>query len=148
MASALRHLKTMELHHGVAGVAGLALDGAVAFGTGVAVGEVYHRYGDRWYGKHAPKLVGALGKAVAIGLAVAGHGGLISGVFNAAGDAGVAIAGLDVGLRHARKSSGKRAVLIPEKAALPAGGSETSLGGRPAGKGMSWAAIQDMASAR
>ena len=148
MASALRVMKTMDVHHGVGGVAGLALDGAVAFGTGVAIGELYHRKSDKWYGKQSAKLAAAGGKAVAIGLTLLGHGGLFSGMFNAIGDAGIAISGLDVGLRHARKSSGKRAVLIPEKAALPPGGSETALGGRPAGKGMSWDQIQEMAAAR
>lgn len=148
MASAFSMIKRGDYGHGVGGLAGVFVDGGVAFVTGVGIGELYHRKGNKWYGKHAPKLVAAVGKAGALlSMAFLGEG-IVTGALNAAGNAGLATSGLEVGLKHARSSSGKKAILWPKDKALPAGAEDTALGAAPAGKGMTWNQIEELARSR
>lgn len=148
MASAFKMIKQGDYSQGIGGLAGIAVDGGVAFVTGIGIGELYHRKGNKWYGKHAPKLVAAAGKALALlSMGVLGEG-FVTGSLNAAGNTGLAVSGLEVGLRHARSSSGKKAILWPKDKALPAGAEDTALGAAPAGKGMTWNQIEELARSR
>ncbi len=154
MASAIALMKKMELNTPVKGVAGLLIDGAVGFGASYGMGQVYHRYGDKWAGKNVARLTAAVGKLGAVGLSLAsgGHATFGSTVLNSVGQAGINAIGLEMGLRHARSHTGKKAVLIPKTAALSAGASEmTSLGAlgkAAAGRGMSWDQIEELAAGR
>lgn len=166
MASALSLMKSgvkhMDLGHGMVGVGGVLLDTGVGFATSYGIGQIYHRYGDKSkVAKHLPKIVAAVGKGVAIVMQLVTGGGasVVGGVADAFGQAGVNAMGLELGLRHARGSTGKRAVLVPKDAALPAGATEMqsalgsgtgvgALGEAPAGRGMSWDQIEELAAGR
>src|SRR5262249_39801439 len=143
-------MKRMDVATGMRGVGGLALDTGVGFGASYAIGQVHARYRDKWFGKNAPYLAGAVGKLGAVALSVfSGSPGLGVGVLDAIGQAGVNAIGLDMGLRHARKSTGKQAVLLPAGAALPAGGVAIgALGKAPVGKGLGWDQIEELAQGR
>src|SRR3990167_655994 len=139
MASALALMKMgfgrMDLDHGVRGVSGVVLDSAVGFGASFGLGEVYHRYGDKWYGRHAPKIVAAGGKLAAVAVAMFTGPGLAAGMLDAVGQAGLNAYGLELGLRHARKATGHKVQIVPKNAALPPGGKDvTSIGDLPAGR--------------
>jgi len=146
MASAMSVMKKMEIDTGVKGILGLALETGVGFGTSFALGQWYHRRSDKWDGKHCKSA------AVALALVHGGHANFLGGIADAAGQAGVNALGLDLGLRMARKATGKKAVLISSTAALPAGATEmTSIGalGKAApGRGLNWDQIEELASGR
>lgn len=148
MASAMHALSHEDFTHGVEGVGGALLGGGLAFATGFGIGELYHRKGDKWYGKHAPKIVTAVGKAAAIASCVLGGPQLLTGSMNAIGDAAAATLGLEYGLKHARSSSGVKGILWPKDKALPPGAKETALGAAPAGKGMTWDQVEELARSR
>jgi hypothetical protein len=155
MASASHLMKKMNLSTGKHGVTGVLLDGAVGFGASYALGQIYHRKNDKWYGKNAPRIAAIAGKLGAIGLAMySGSPGLAVGVVNSVGQAGINAIGLEMGLRHARKSTGKKAVLVPADADVKkiAGASEmTSIGAlpkAPAGRSLSWDQIEELATGR
>lgn len=156
MASLKQLAKKMNLSTGLGGVGGLLVDGAVGFGASFAIGQVYHRKGDTWYGRNVARLAAAVGKggAVLLSMASGGRAGLAVGLANSIGQAGLNAWGLDLGLRHARAASGKKAVLLPASADLSkiTGASDvTSMGalGRAApGRGMSWSQIEELASGR
>jgi hypothetical protein len=154
MASALHLMKKMEINTPVKGVGGLVMDGAVGFGASYALGQAYHRYTDKWYGKQAPRLAAVAGKlgAVALSYASGGHQTWAGALANSVGQAGLNAIGLEMGLRHARSATGKKAVLIPSGAALPAGASEMAsigeLGRAPSGRGLSWEQIEELAQGR
>jgi hypothetical protein len=156
MSSAMALMKKMDVGTGEHGVLGLALDGAAGFGASYALGRVYHQYGDKWYGRNAPRLAAAVGKlgAVAISMLHGGEGSIVGGVVNSVGQAGLNAMGLELGLRHARKKTGKKAVLVPAATDLKkiAGASEiTTMGalGRAApGRGLSWDQIEELAAGR
>lgn len=148
MASAKHLMKRMNLGMGP-GVGMVLLDTGVGFGASYAIGQVYHRKGDKWYGKHAARLAAAAGKLGAVVLSMTTGPGLMAGMANSVGQAGVNAIGLEMGLRHARKATGKKAVLLPAGAALPAGASEMTsigaLGRAQPGRGMSWDQIEELA---
>jgi hypothetical protein len=154
MASAMSMMKKMNLAHGVRGPAGLLFEGAVGFGASYAMGQAYHRYNDKWYGKQAPRIAAIGGKLGAMALSMMGHHGAVVGGMDIIGQAGINAIGLEMGLRHARKSSGKTAVLVPAGTDIKkiAGASEmTSIGalGRAApGRGLSWDQIEELAQGR
>lgn len=129
----------------------VAVDGAVGFGASYAIGQVYHRYGDKWIGKHVARIAAVLGKLGAVITAALGWG-MTAGGLNAVGQSGVNAIGLEMGLRHARAATGKRAVLIDKGAALPGGAQEATsigdLGDTPPGRGAGWDAIDELASYR
>lgn len=153
MASAMTLFKKMNLGTGIHGVTGLVVDGAVGFGASYAIGQAYHRYSDKWYGKNAPRLAAAIGKlgAVAISMVTGGHAGLAVGVVDAVGQAGINAIGLDMGLRHARKATGKRALLVPAGTDINKISGATAIGAlgkAQPGRGLSWDAIEELASGR
>ncbi len=153
MASAMHLMKKLNFSMGV-GVGAVALDGAVGFGASYAIGQVYHRYNEKWYGKHAPRIAAVAGKLGAVAAQMFLGPGVTAGVCNAVGQAGLNAIGLEMGLRHARAKTGKKAVLVPRDADVKkiAGASEmTSMGalGRAApGRGLSWDQIEELAAGR
>ena len=154
MASAMTILKKMELNTPMKGVGGLVLDTGIGAGVSYGIGRAYSQHGDKFYGKHAARIAavgGKLGALVTTYLS-GGHATFIGGGLNAAGQAGVNAIALEMGLRHGRDASGKRAVLVNKNAALPAGASDmTSLGALGAaapGRGLSWAQIEELAAGR
>lgn len=153
MASAMSLMKNMELSSGHVGLVGVALDTGVGFGASYALGRAYHAYGDKWYGKQAPRLAAIVGKVGAIAAAMMGHApGIVAGTLNSVGQAGVNAIGLELGLRHARKSSGKKAVLVPAGTDIKkiAGATEVTtmgaLGKAAPGRGLSWDQIEELAA--
>lgn len=143
-------IKKMDLSTGMHGVTGLAVDGAVGFGASYAIGQAYHRYNDKWYGKNAPRVAAVVGKlgAVVASVMSGGRPGLVTGAVNAVGQAGLNAIGLEMGLRHARKSTGKKAVLVPAATDLSKITGATAMGalGRAQpGKGLSWDQIEELA---
>lgn len=154
MASAMHIMKKMEINSGVKGITGVLLNSAVGFGTSYGLGQLYHRHSDKWYGKQGARITAAVGKLGAIGMSIASGGPATwpGGILDAVGQAGLNAIGLEMGLRHARKSTGKKAVLIPDTMALPAGAAEmTSMGalGKAApGRGLSWDQIEELAAGR
>ena len=113
---------------------------------------MYHRYGDKWYGKQAPRIAAVAGKLGAVALSMYSGQSLAVGVVNSVGQAGLNAIGLEMGLRHARAKSGKKAVLISSTAALPAGATEMAsigaLGQAAAGRGLTWDQIEELAQGR
>lgn len=158
MASALRLIMSAKngarLDFGFGGVGGMLADTTVEVGAGYAIGQVYHRYGHTTAGKYAPRLAAIGGKlgALILSAATGGNGHPFVGVLNGIGSAGAAGVGLELGLRHARSQTGKRAVLLPKDAALPANGREiTTIGAlppAPAGRALSMEQIEELAMQR
>jgi len=153
MASAMHLLKTMKLSTAPRGAVAIGLDAGIGFGASYALARAYHQYSDKWAGQHAFRLAAGIGKGAALVLSyMAGEPTFASTLFNSVGQAGLNGIGLDMGLRHARAKTGKRAVLVSSGGALPAGASEMAsigaLGTAPEGRGMSWAQIQEVAAGR
>lgn len=156
MAGALALMKKMEINTPVKGIVGVLGDTGVGFGASYAIGQVYHRYGDKWAGKNVARITaigGKLGALLCSALA-GGHQTFVGNFANSVGQAGVNAIGLDLGLRHARKATGKKAVLVPAGAdlkSLPGATDITAigaLGNTPSGRGLSWSQIEELASGR
>lgn len=152
MATVMEMMKYGEINTPVRGVMGVALDAGIGFGASYGLGQVYHRYGDKWAGKHAPRIMALAGKvgALTVSLMAGGSQTFLGNALNTVGQAGINAMGLELGLRHARKATGKQAVLVPA-GALPAGATELGahqLGAAPAGRGLSWAQIEELAASR
>lgn len=155
MSSLARLMKKGDFHHGVDGLVGMAAEGAAGFGVSYLIGQAHHRYGDKWYGKNAPKLAAAAGKGLAVVAHYFGMSPLVVGGLDVAGQAGLNAMGLELGLRQARGSTGKKAVLVPQHTdvkTLPAGSSEAThmgaLGKAAPGRGLTWDQIEELASGR
>lgn len=151
MASVLAMMKKLEINTPAKGVGSIALDSGVGLGASYAIGQVYSRFSDKWYGKRAPYIFAAGGKLAALGLSLMAGGNqtFVGNMFNSIGQAGINAIGLEMGLRHGRKATGKQAVLLPAGASLPAGATAMgALGEAPAGRGLSWDQIQELASGR
>lgn len=156
MASAMAVLKRMEINTPAKGVGSIALDAGVGFGASYGIGQVYHRYGDKAWGRNVARIAGGAGKGLAVlcSYLAGGHQTFLGNMFNSVGQSGINAIGLEMGLRHARSSTGKKAVLVPSDADVKkiAGASEmTSIGalGRAApGRGLSWDQIEELAQGR
>ena len=153
MPSAKHLMKAMTLNTPARGVMGLVLDAATGFGASYAIGQVYTRYNQKWAGKNAAALAAAVGKGGAAVLSVMNHGhaSFASTLLNSLGQAGVNAYGLGLGLRHGRKATGQKGILVPsatDAKAIPGASEMTSLGalGRaPAGSGMDWGEVYRLA---
>lgn len=136
------------------GVWGLMLEGGVGAGASYGMGHIYHRYGNHAVGKHVHKITAAVGKlgAIALNLFMGGGYHWSTGVFNAVGQAGIDAYFLEMGLRHARESTGKVAALLPagtDLSKIPGAEKATSMGAlesAKAGRGLSWDQIEALAS--
>jgi hypothetical protein len=124
-----------------AGFGMMVADTAVGFGGSVALGELYVRYHDKWYGKYMPEIVGGVGKVLE-GILIATQGvGWLSGIAGSLGQVGVNAAGLDLGMEHARKKLGVKVAVTP--AAVPAA---PKVGALPAGRGLAWDQVSELAA--
>jgi hypothetical protein len=154
MPSAMTLMKKLEINTTAKGIGSIALDAGIGFGASYGIGQAYHRYNDKWYGKNVARIAGGVGKGLAVvcSALAGGHQTFLGNAFNTVGQSGIDAIGLEMGLRHARKATGKKAVLIPATAQLPAGASEmTSIGalGRAApGRGLTWDQIEEIATGR
>lgn len=148
MASAAALMKRMDLSTGKKGVTGVVLEGVVGFGASYALGQVHHRYQDKWAGKNAPRIMAIAGKlgAIATSYFHGGHPNMVTGVIDAVGQAGLNAIGLELGLRHARGATGKKAVLVPTSLPGKAATAVGALGQAAPGRGLSWSQIEEMAS--
>lgn len=150
LASMTKGVKHMDLGHRP-GLMGFAVDTAVGAGASFGIGEIHARYEDNWYGKHIAKIAAIVGKlgAVVASVAMGGGASWLTGTADAVGQAGVNAMALEWGITHGLKAKGKRAVVIGEKDALPAGGSErTAMGALPPadpGRAASFEQIAEMA---
>jgi hypothetical protein len=153
MPSAKHYMKAMTVNTTPKGLTSIALDAAVGFGASYGIGQVYSRFTDKWAGKNIAALSGVVGKLGAAALSVMndGHATFASTMLNAAGQSGVDAYGLGLGLRHGRKSAGKKAILVPtgtDARSIPGGSDMTSLGalGRaPSGTGLDWDQVYALA---
>jgi len=154
MATALEMVRSMEINTPVRGLVDVTMDAGIGFGASYGIGHVYHRFSDKWYGKKAPVIAAVVGKVGAMAFSAMGGGrqNFVGSAMNSIGQAGVNALGLEMGLRHARKATKKKAVLIADTDALPAGATELGarhhLGAAPAGRGLSWAQIEELAAGR
>ena len=113
-------------------------EGALGFGVGLGIGELYVRHQDKWVGRNAPWIATAFGKGLAalIQIFTGGHGGLVAGLADVVGQSGATAVGLETGLDHARKSS----------SALPPKTSMGELLPASAGRAMSWQQLAEIAA--
>jgi hypothetical protein len=151
MASALHLMRHMDLGH-ESGPLGVLVEGGLGFGVSYGIGRVYHQYGHKWAGRNVARLTAIAGKVGALVSSVALGPGWVTGCINTAGQAGLNAIGLDLGLRHARKKTGMKGVLVHEGTDVKKlGGHEMSaigaLGKAQPGRGLSWDAIEELASA-
>jgi hypothetical protein len=158
MASALtlmsRGVTDMDLHHGVPGVAGVVLDTAVGAGASYGLGQVYARYRDQWYGKHAPTLAAVAGKVGAVALNMFAHGSAAhwtSGVLDSIGQAGVNAKFLEMGIGHGMKAVNRHVVVLPQGTDTKklADGTDVLVGALPpaaAGRALSFEQIEELAA--
>lgn len=119
MASSLSTMKTM---YGK-GIGAMFAGTAVGFGASVALGTLYGKYRDKWYGQWMPAFFAAGGKLAALGvfLATKGRAMVASTVLNDFGQAGVNALGLDLGVKAGLKWAGQELAVVPKGATLPAG---------------------------
>lgn len=154
MASLVKVMEKMSYNTPLKGIAGLGLETAIGGAASYGIGRAYAQHGDKFWGKKAAHLaagVGKIGAAVMAGLS-GGQATYLGGALNAVGQAGVDAYFLEKGLRHGREKMGKKAALLPKNAALPAGAEDMTsigaLGAAPAGRGLSWDQIQEIAEGR
>jgi hypothetical protein len=154
MANLAKVMQRMSYNTPVKGIAGLVLETGVGGLASYGIGRVYGQYGGKdgkWYARKAAHLAGGIGKigaAVVAGMS-GGHSTYLGGVLNAVGQSGVDAIFLEKGLRHGRDKAGKKSALLPKGMALPSGAEDMTsigaLGAAPAGRGMSWAQVQEIA---
>lgn len=134
------------------GLAGFALNGVTALGAGAGIGYAYGRYRKTWIGQNSPRLAAAVGKLGAALLAVFGAPHLLTGVVDSVGQAGLTAVGMERGLEAGRKAAGYQLVAKPAAAALPAGWEQVERIGElppaPAGEGLSWTELNELADMR
>jgi hypothetical protein len=143
----------MDLSSGVRGVVGVALDTAVGGAASYGLGQVYARWRDKPYGKHAPTIAAVVGKVGAVALNVFAHGSAAhwtSGVFNSIGQAGVNAKFLEMGIAHGMKAADRHVVVLAkgvDPKSIP--GADTVMGALPGaapGKALSFEQIEELAS--
>lgn len=119
MASSLSTMKSM---YGK-GLGAMFAGTAVGFGASVALGTLYGKYREKWYGQWMPAFFAAGGKLAALGvfLATKGNAMLASTVLNDFGQAGVNALGLDLGVKAGLKWSGQELHVVPKGTALGPG---------------------------
>jgi hypothetical protein len=156
MASAAALMKKMDLNGPKVGAVAVLADGALGFVTSFAIGQVYHRWGTvdnpKWAAKNVARLAAGIGKLSAVLLfAKAGHPTVLGGLMNTVGQAGLNAIGLEMGLNHARKATGKKAAIVPADfnvKSVPGASEYTQIGalGTVApGRGMSWDQVEELA---
>jgi len=112
-------LKTMTVGYGK-GLGAMFAGTAVGFGASVALGTLYGKYREKWYGQWMPAFFAAGGKLAALGvfLATKGRSVVASTVLNDFGQAGVNALGLDLGVKAGLKWAGEELHVVPKGTAL------------------------------
>ena len=155
MPSAARLMKQLNLNSPKVGVVAVLGESALGFCSSYAIGQLYHRYGTgdnvKWAGKHVARIFAVAGKLVAIGSYMKYGPTVVGGAFNTMGQAGINAVGLEMGLNSARKSTGKKAAIVPADfnvKTIPGASEYTqigALGTAAPGRGMSWDQIEELA---
>lgn len=148
MASSLRTMKSMYGH----GLGAWAAGTAVGFGASVALGTLYGKYREKWYGQWMPAFFAAGGKLAALGVFMASKGrALVSAaVLNDVGQAGVNALGLDLGVKAGLKWAGEELHVVPAGTKLAAGAHRIAGDLPPAQVGRSLAeiSVEELANLR
>jgi len=144
-------LKTMQVMYG-RGLGALFAGTVAGFGSSVALGTLYGKYRDKWYGQWMPAFFAAGGKLAAIGvyLATKGHGVVSTALLNDVGQAGVNALGLDLGVKAGLKWANQELAVVPKGAALPAGAHRIAGDLPPAqvGRGLRDITVEELANLR
>jgi hypothetical protein len=144
-------LKTMQLHHG-RGLGAAVVGTASGFAGSVALGALYGKYRDKWWGKWMPAFFAAGGKLSALALFVGskGHLHMPAVILNDLGQAGVNALGLDLGIKAGLKWADKQLVVMDAKGALPSGGVRIAGELPPAdpGRGLENISVEELANLR
>lgn len=150
MASALDTLDRMNVHHGY-GVAAAVGGTVTGFAASVALGTLYGKYREKWYGQWMPAFFAAGGKlaALAIFLGSRGRLRLPAVLANDFGQSGVNALGLDLGVKLGLKLD-KKALVVKDVSALGPGDVRVAGELPPAapGRGLEEISVEDFANLR
>jgi len=144
-------LKTMELTYG-RGLGAAFAGTAVGFGASVALGTLYGKYREKWYGQWMPAIFAVLGKGVALATYALskGHWHTTAVLLSDVGQAGVNALGLDLGVKAGLKWAGQELVVQPKGGKLGPG--QTKIAGDlpPAqeGRSLDEISVEDLANLR
>jgi hypothetical protein len=144
-------LSTMRSTYGK-GLGALFAGTAVGFGASVALGTLYGKYRDKWYGQWMPAFFAAGGKLAALGvyMATKGRAQVTTHLLNDLGQAGVNALGLDLGVKAGLKWSGQE-LHVGTHAELAAGHGHRIAGELPPaqhGRGLEEISVEDLANLR
>ena len=144
-------LSTMKVSYGK-GLGALLAGTAVGFGSSVALGTLYGKYRDKWYGQWMPAIFAAGGKLAAVGLYLASKGrwAVATTVANDFGQAGVNALGLDLGVKAGLKWAGQE-LHVGTHAELAAGHGHRIAGELPPaqhGRSLEEISVEDLANYR
>lgn len=146
MASSFATMKSMYGR----GLGAMFAGTAVGFGASVALGTIYGKYRDKWYGQWMPAFFAAGGKLAALGvfLATKGKSVVMTAVANDFGQAGVNALGLDLGIKAGAKWAGEEWMVVPKGTALPSGAHRIAGDLPPAqpGRSLEEIAVEEMAN--
>lgn len=144
-------LSTMKVMYG-RGLGAFFGGTAVGFGASVALGTLYGKYRDKWYGQWMPAFFAAGGKlaALAVFLGTKGRAQVATALVNDFGQAGVNALGLDLGVKAGLKWAGQELAVVPKGAALPAGAHRIAGDLPPAqvGRGLADITVEELANMR
>jgi hypothetical protein len=144
-------LKSLKVSYGQ-GLGALFAGTAVGFGASVALGTLYGKYRDKWYGQWMPAFFAVGGKVAALGLYLASKGRwpIAQAVANDFGQSGVNALGLDLGVKAGLKWAGEELHVVPKGTALPSGGHRIAGDLPPAqpGRGLEEISVEELANLR
>ena len=147
MSSSLSTMKVMYGH----GLGAWAAGTAAGFGASVALGTLYGKYRDKWYGQWMPAFFAAGGKlaALAVFMGTKGRALVSTALLNDVGQAGVNALGLDLGVKAGLKWAGQELHVVP-KGTKVAGGHRIAGDLPPAqvGRGLVDISVEDLANMR
>lgn len=144
-------LATLQVSYG-RGLGALFTGTAVGFGASVALGTLYGKYREKWYGQWMPAFFAAGGKLAALGLFLAtkGRSVVLTAAANDLGQAGVNALGLDLGVKAGLKWAGEELHVVPKGTALPKGAHRIAGDLPPAqpGRGLEEITVEELANIR
>lgn len=144
-------LSTMKVTYGQ-GLGALFAGTAVGFGASVALGTLYGKYREKWYGQWMPAFFAAGGKLAALTLFLVSKGKWVvsTAVANDFGQAGVNALGLDLGVKAGLKWDKKELHVVPSGTALGPGQHRIAGDLPPAqsGRSLEEIAVEDLANMR
>jgi hypothetical protein len=144
-------LSTMKVSYGH-GLGAWFSGTAVGFGASVALGTLYGKYRNKWYGQWMPAFFAAGGKLAALGLFMAtkGRSVVATTVMNDFGQAGVNALGLDLGVKAGLKWAGEE-LHVGTRAELAAGHGHRIAGELPPaqpGRSLEEISVEELANFR